>query len=1014
MGHIVRFAKRKLDMATAVALFAAALLLYVQTMAPTVAAIYDDSLEFPLVVHRLAIAHPTGYPLYTLLAKLFTLLPTGDVAHRLHLFSAVCAAGAVAVLYLAARRLGLHRLGALAAALLLAVSPVFWSQALIAEVYALNALFVAALLLAAAQWAEGGRKFSDLDVLAFVLGLSLTHHRTIVLVFPALVVYMALAYRQRPRASDAQNSAAPAHLPRRLLTLLGLFSLPLLLYLYIPLRGMVTSSLDGSYTNTLAGFLSWVSASTYSSFLSGNPLQQAALSVADYVTLLGQQLGWGGLALAALGALWLALRRVRLLALLGLSWLAVVAFVRLYHVADTPVFLIPSFMAAALAAGAAIHALAGQCSAPVQTESAGDSPQASQRERILRFFIAQSPRARLAVAALLAVVIPALTMTTNIHRLDRSNDWAVYNYADDVLSQPLQANATIVGILGEVTLLRYCQETHGMSPGVATVAADSTEQRLAAVSQLMQAGRAVYLTRPLAGLEKTYALRAAGPLIQVMNTQVGSPLPTLPGMVAAQAVFGGRLALLSYRLSGLPLAIEKQAFPQSERMGMVEAGGRLRLALAWQAAQPLQEDYSVTVRLKTPTGRLLWQSDGRPVHGGYPTTAWRAGEIVNDVYDLLVPIGSAPGLYDVEIGLYDSAGLRLLPVAGQEGGLLTIGPISVVRPEAAINLDLLPLHSTAEPGLGIPGGRLDYSLERLGIQHLVRSNLQNEFTLYGFGVAVTPLVPGQSTDITLLWQAERAPSGDRVVFVQLVDNKGNLVASHESQPGEGAYPTRQWTRGEIVRDVHGLLLPADTPDGVYHLEAGMYDPSGLRLTVLRLTRRSLDHVDLGTVEVRGRVRSQVIPPGIRHIVSARIGNVATLVGYDKGAGDLERSADANVLPVRPGESVHIRLVWQAMEPTATSYTAFVHLLGPDGKVISQDDSVPGRGTLPTTSWVRGEVMVDTYILPVAGNAPAGLCQIEIGLYDAITGNRLPVWDGQGALVGDHLILPTKVRVERAP
>ena len=80
------------------------MLLYLHTAAPTVSDIYDDSMEFPVVVYRLAIAHPTGYPLYTIVGKLFTLLPFGDVARALIVFSALSAAGAVGLVYVAMRR----------------------------------------------------------------------------------------------------------------------------------------------------------------------------------------------------------------------------------------------------------------------------------------------------------------------------------------------------------------------------------------------------------------------------------------------------------------------------------------------------------------------------------------------------------------------------------------------------------------------------------------------------------------------------------------------------------------------------------------------------------------------------------------------------------------------------------------------------------------------------------------------------------------------------------------------
>ena len=75
----------------------AALGLYVRTLAPSVATLFDDSLEFQLVPVLLAIPHPTGYPLYALLGRLATLVPFGDAAYRVNLLSAVAAAVAVAL-----------------------------------------------------------------------------------------------------------------------------------------------------------------------------------------------------------------------------------------------------------------------------------------------------------------------------------------------------------------------------------------------------------------------------------------------------------------------------------------------------------------------------------------------------------------------------------------------------------------------------------------------------------------------------------------------------------------------------------------------------------------------------------------------------------------------------------------------------------------------------------------------------------------------------------------------------
>jgi len=81
-------------------LFIAGLALYIATLAPSVVTIFDDSLEFQLITYQLGIAHPTGYPLYTLLGKLFTFIPVGNVAYRVNLMSAVFGAATVALTYL--------------------------------------------------------------------------------------------------------------------------------------------------------------------------------------------------------------------------------------------------------------------------------------------------------------------------------------------------------------------------------------------------------------------------------------------------------------------------------------------------------------------------------------------------------------------------------------------------------------------------------------------------------------------------------------------------------------------------------------------------------------------------------------------------------------------------------------------------------------------------------------------------------------------------------------------------
>ena len=102
--------------------------------------------------------------------------------------------------------------------------------------------------------------------------------------------------------------------------------------------------------------------------------------------------------------------------------------------------------------------------------------------------------------------------------------------------------------------------------------------------------------------------------------------------------------------------------------------------------------------------------------------------------------------------------------------------------------------------------------------------------------------------------------------------------------------------------------------------------------------------------------------------------------------------------VRAGATLTVDLFWHAQGPLEKNYTVFVHLLGPynpatGGPVWAQDDSQPLGGGHPTSRWQPGQTVPDRHSLDVPGNTPPGEYQIEVGLYEASTGVRLPVDGG---------------------
>ncbi len=598
----------------AVLVGAGAFALYLRTLAPSVAELFDDSLEFQLVGYRLAIAHPTGYPLYTLMLKAFSFLPVGDVAYRANLLSALCAALAVAVVYLILLQLTQSVLPSLVAALALAISPVFWSQSVITEVYALNALFVAAItyVLIGDGEAQANARIpaGRLTALAFLFGLALTHHRTIVLLAPAVLIFLVLDWRALIFRLKIEPPPSSIALPA--LALLA----PLLLYLYIPLRG-AAGSLDGTYQNTPEGFVRWIFASNYNIFLTQNPFNENR-DAAFFANLFLQQFGALGLALVLIGfgALVREERWRHSAVFLAAAFLAYLAFMLFYRVPDVEVFAIPAFLVEAVLIGVGVGVL---------WQTGG--------------------RARVVVRALLLLAL-ALNFGSVFQAAFAANDLSqrteVRDYGRDMLSQDFPPDSTLVGILGEMTLVRYLQATEHLQTELATVAADRDDARLAAIAHALQSGRSVFTTRPLNGMPERYALGAFGPLVRVW------PEPQ-PGTLPADAP---QVDTIRYRLDSL-------SRPQPQVV---------RVRITWQPTAPLASDLKVSARLLDGE-RLLAQHDDWPVHNAYHTTFWRTGETIADAYDVRLPSEPAGAALRVLLVVYRAD-------SGAEVGRIEAGPLN--------------------------------------------------------------------------------------------------------------------------------------------------------------------------------------------------------------------------------------------------------------------------------------------------------------------------------------------------
>ena len=172
----------------ALAVFLTALGLYWLTLAPGLIGIVDTP-KLQFIGAILGVPHPPGYPLYVLLSYAFSHLPFGSLAYRINFMSAVFGAATVALVFLCGRRIGAGRIASGIGAVGLASGPLFWSTAVVAEVYTLHTALLAATLVSVLSWART-RSVTAYFTAVGCVALSVGHHTTMLLLGPSFAAYV--------------------------------------------------------------------------------------------------------------------------------------------------------------------------------------------------------------------------------------------------------------------------------------------------------------------------------------------------------------------------------------------------------------------------------------------------------------------------------------------------------------------------------------------------------------------------------------------------------------------------------------------------------------------------------------------------------------------------------------------------------------------------------------------------------------------------------------------------------
>lgn len=483
--------------------------LYWLTLCPTV--FWYDSAEYAAVARTLGIPHPPGYPLYTLIGRLFTLLPLSP-AYAVNLMSAVFGAVAVGLAYAVTRALGARPLAAAIGGATLGAGSLFWFQAVIAEVYTpgISALLLVLWLLLRGQQAQGS---PWLIGAALVAGLALGIHLFIAtcgLGF-ALLVWGGDLSIAGPRELRhlAQRAGSARRLTRALLCLLAT-TLGSTIFLYLRWRAAMQPLINFEDPS-----LSWerfwwfVSGGNYKNwFLQDYDFGRRALRV---LAVLYDQLLVVGSALAIVGLI--ALWRTR--ALLGLALTLMmagnVAFFFRYRVHDLEVFFLPTVAVLCSLVGVGVE----RALATVERLTAG------------------APRGPLVrgVVALVLACFPLSLAAASYDKVDLHAYRAAERYGERMVRE-LPPGTVIVNFTtppewkNDAVFSLYFQRVLGQRPDVSV----RTRMEHDDVLALLARGTPVYLYYPVPRLVRDFEVEPAGPAYRVLRRRE-RPLPPPPAPV---------------------------------------------------------------------------------------------------------------------------------------------------------------------------------------------------------------------------------------------------------------------------------------------------------------------------------------------------------------------------------------------------------------------------------------------------------------------------------------------------
>ncbi len=386
----------------------------------------------------------------------------------------------------------------------------------------------------------------------------------------------------------------------------------------------------------------------------------------------------------------------------------------------------------------------------------------------------------------------------------------------------------------------------------------------------------------------------------------------------------------------------------------VAAGQEVVAAFYWEITGQPPSDSTIYLGLHDALGNHWGGSDQRPLEGYEPLDRMEEGTRLRDVHRLTVLPGTPPGIYQVKVSWFSPAEGRALDVRDAAGAPLgnqpTVAEVQVLRASRPPDPNALAIDHPTNVDIG-------------------------PLRLLGYAQPTEEALAGSALPLTLLWQRRQAGPAPFTLALEL--RQGEQAWRRQAmRPLSPGYPPEQWETGEVVREQWPALLPNQAPAGRYELALVISQGAGQPQVV----------TSLGSITIAARPRRFDLPQP-QFPMDVAWSNpthqpVARLLGYDRQPG-----------PATPDGTLALTLYWQALAEMDQAYTVFVHLIDAEGQIRAQCDQAPQAGAAPTTSWLPGEIVADSYTLDLPSDLEPGRYTLRVGLYDPITGARLNISDG---------------------